>query len=53
MARENDSDPSIPRYHVREYACRADEDLLGRIAGAEAPFWRHFRDAVACREEED
>jgi hypothetical protein len=31
---------------------RADEDLLGRIAGAEAPFWRHVRDAVLAYREE-
>jgi hypothetical protein len=52
-SRQNDSDPSLARFHVREYAERADENLLGRIAGAVAPFWRHVRDAVlASREEE-
>jgi hypothetical protein len=53
-SRENDSEPRIARFHVREYAERADEDLLGRIAEAEAPFWGHVRDAVlAYREEQD
>jgi hypothetical protein len=45
-SRQNDSSPSIARYHVRESVNRADEDLLERIAGAEAPFWGHVRDAV-------
>jgi hypothetical protein len=56
-SRENDSEPRIARFHVREYAERADEDLLGRLAEAEAPFWRHVHDAVLAyreeREEED
>lgn len=29
-----------------------DDRLLERIKDAEAPFWRHVRDAVASREEE-
>jgi hypothetical protein len=56
-SRENDSEPRIARFHVREYVDRADEDLLERIAEAEAPFWCHVRDAVLAyreeREEED
>jgi hypothetical protein len=53
-SRENNSEPSIARLHVRQYAERADEALLGRIAEAEAPFWCHVRDAVlAYREEKD
>jgi hypothetical protein len=51
-SRENDSDPHLACFHVREYVNRADEDLLGRIAGAEAPFWRHVRDAVLAYREE-
>jgi hypothetical protein len=51
-SRENDSDPHLARFHVREYLNRADEDLLGRIAEAEAPFWRHVRDAVLAYREE-
>jgi hypothetical protein len=51
-SRENDSEPSIARFHVREYVNRADEDLIGRLAGAEAPFWRHVRDAVLAFQEE-
>jgi hypothetical protein len=45
-SRENDSEPRIARFHVREYAERADEDLLRRIAEAEEPFWGHVRGAV-------
>jgi phenylalanyl-tRNA synthetase beta subunit len=56
-SRENDSEPSISRYHVRQAVERADDDLLERIAEAEAPFWGHVRDAVLAyreeREEED
>jgi hypothetical protein len=53
-SRESGSDPSIARYHVRESAERADEDFLERIAGAEAPFWSHVRDAaLACRDERE
>jgi hypothetical protein len=44
---------SIARYHVREKVERPDDAFLERIAEAEAPFWRHIRDAVlAYREEE-
>jgi hypothetical protein len=53
-SRENDSEPSIARYHVRQFAERADEDLLERLAGAKAPFWRHVRDAaLAYREKQE
>jgi hypothetical protein len=46
------SDPHLARFHVREFVARADDDLVARLGGAEAPFWRHVRDAIlACREE--
>jgi hypothetical protein len=51
-SRQNDSDPSIARYHVREYVSRADDDLRERIAEAKAPFWAHVRDAILARQEE-
>jgi hypothetical protein len=52
-SRENDSEPRIARFHAREYAERADENFLERIAEAEAPFWGHVRGAaLACQEEE-
>ena len=39
----------IPRFHVRDYVSRADEELAARIADAPAPFWQHVRDALAER----
>ena len=39
----------IPRFHLREYVSRADEELAAQIADAPAPFWRHVRDALAER----
>jgi len=46
QSRENDSEPSIARFHVNQAISRADDDLLARLEGAEAPFWRHVREAV-------
>jgi len=51
-SRENDSEPRIARFHAREYVNRADDDLLARLADAEAPFWGHVRDAVLAYREE-
>src|SRR5215212_8350951 len=34
---------------LRENVSRADEELIKRIAKAEAPFWRHVRAALAGR----
>lgn len=51
-AREGDWNTNLPRYHVRQAVDRADDDLLERIAGAEAPFWAHVRDAVLAYREE-
>lgn len=48
-ARENDSDPHLVRFHVRQSVQRADEDFMKQLAEAEAPFWRHVRDALAER----
>ena len=39
----------IPRFHLREYVSRADEELAAQIAEARAPFWGHVRDALAER----
>ena len=45
---------SSARFHLGQCVTRADEDLLERLAGAEAPFWRHVRDAVlACQQKVD
>jgi hypothetical protein len=40
----------IPRFHLREYVSRADEELAVQIADAPAPFWRHVREAVRAYE---
>jgi DNA topoisomerase IB len=48
-ARENDSTPRLADFHLRQAVERGGEELSGRIAGAEAPFWRHVRDALAER----
>lgn len=51
-SRESGSDPHLARYHVREFVSRADDVLLARLEGADAPFWRHVGKAIlACREE--
>ena len=39
----------IPRFHLREYVSRADEELAAQIAEARAPFSGHVRDALAER----
>jgi DNA-binding transcriptional regulator YbjK len=51
-SRENGSDPSLARFHVREYAERADEDFLELLAEAEAPFWAHVREAILASQQE-
>ena len=37
------------RQHLETAIARADDRLLERIKDAEAPFWRHVRDALAER----
>lgn len=50
-AREGGWDSSA-HFHLGQCVMRAEDDLLERIEGAQAPFWRHVREAVlACREE--
>jgi hypothetical protein len=51
-SRENDFEPRIARYHVREFVNRADENFLERIAEAEAPFWAHVREAILASQQE-
>jgi hypothetical protein len=51
-AREGGWSANLPRYHVRQALGRADDDLLARLADAEAPFWGHVRDAVLAYREE-
>ena len=49
QAREGGWSTDIPRFHLRENVSRADDDFVERIAEAQAPFWRHVRDALAER----
>jgi hypothetical protein len=37
------------RDHLEQAIGRAEDALLDRIAEAEAPFWRHVRDALRDR----
>ena len=39
----------LPRFHHRENVSRAEEELAAQIADAQAPFWRHVREALAKR----
>ena len=48
-ARGQDWGIDLPRLHLGETVERADEQLIGRIAEAEAPFWQHVREALAKR----
>ena len=48
-ARQGGWDSTLPRFHLGEAVSRGDEDLIERIATAEAPFWGHVRDALAER----
>jgi hypothetical protein len=50
-AREGGWSTSLPRYHLRDAVDRADENFLERIAQAEAPFWRHFREAILASQQ--
>jgi hypothetical protein len=43
---------SSARFHLAQAVNRADDDLLERIAEAEAPFWAHVRAAILARQEE-
>jgi len=48
-AREGGWGTDIPRFHLRRNVEGADQKLIERIAAAQAPFWRHVRDALAER----
>ena len=45
-AREGGWDPSLARFHLAAFIRGADDELLERLEGAEAPFWRHVRAAI-------
>jgi hypothetical protein len=51
-AREGGWNADLPRFHVRQVVVCADEDFLERIEGAEAPFWRHVREAILASRKE-
>jgi hypothetical protein len=46
-AREGGWSTSIPRFHLGEAVSSADEGFVEQISEAEAPFWRHVRDALS------
>jgi hypothetical protein len=52
-AREGRWSANLPRYHLRDAVNCADENLLERIADAEAPFWVHVRNAVLAHRKEE
>jgi hypothetical protein len=50
--REEGSDPHLARFHVRQFASRADDDVLVLLEKAQAPFWRHVREAILASRKE-
>ena len=48
-ARMGGWDTDLARFHLSENVSRADDALAAQIAEAEAPFWRHVREAVRVR----
>jgi hypothetical protein len=46
---------ALPASTSVSFVSRADDDLMARLEEAEAPFWRHVREAVLahCRELEE
>jgi hypothetical protein len=48
-AREGGWGTDLPRFHLKENVGGADDRLVERIEHAEAPFWRHVRDALIER----
>jgi hypothetical protein len=45
-ARQGGWSPSLARFHLGEAVSRGGDELAEQTAGAEAPFWRHVRDAL-------
>jgi hypothetical protein len=52
-SRELGSRPTLADFHLRQAVKRGGDELAEQIAGAEAPFWRHVRDAVSLVSEDD
>ena len=48
-AREGGWSTDLPRFHLRDYVSRADEEFAAQIEDAPAPFWQHVREALAER----
>jgi hypothetical protein len=46
-ARKDGSDPFLADFHLHQAVEHGGDELAEQIAGAEAPFWGHVRDAVA------
>ena len=40
-AREGGWNSNLPRFHLGQAVSRADEELVEKIANAQAPFWQH------------
>jgi hypothetical protein len=50
-SREFGSDLDLARFHLRECVSHDGDELAEQIAGAEAPFWGHVREALRARQE--
>ena len=46
-SREDGSAPKLADFHLRQAVEHGGDELSNQIAGAEAPFWGHVRDALA------
>ena len=45
-AREGGWDTKHSRFHLGQLVSGADEEFLGQIEDASAPFWQHVREAI-------
>jgi hypothetical protein len=52
-SRELGSAPKLADFHLRQAVEYGGDELAEQIAGAEAPFWRHVRDALALVSEDE
>jgi hypothetical protein len=52
-ARKDGSDPFLADFHLRQAVEYGGDELAEQIAGAEAPFWGHVRDAIALVSADD
>ena len=49
-AREGGWDTNLPYFHLGQAVSRADEEFLGQIEDASAPFWQHVREALRAQQ---